>query len=104
VSEVQQYFGGSRPLDHVILNECSGLSEDLLRCYAEENAYPVVTDVETCRQLQVRPHVRPVVSPSALVRHDPELLATAILHVLGSSVAGDEGSQERELAQQAVAA
>ncbi len=82
VHEVQGYLGAGWSLDHVVVNDPDGLPQSLLDIYAEEQAFPVVPDVERIRLLGAIPYVRHVASANNLLRHDPDVLAAAVMQLI----------------------
>ena len=82
VAEVSRYIGGPGPLDSVILN-LGEFAPDSLAKYGQEEAHPVVADVEQCQQMVSRVYQAELASTGNLARHDPEELARLILQVSG---------------------
>ena len=66
---------------HDVLVNVAAIPEPLGRSYAEHGAQPVVVDGEALRQLGCRVWERPLLAPAGRVRHDPGLLAQAVLDV-----------------------
>jgi uncharacterized cofD-like protein len=76
-----QRHGLSGVIDVVLVND-EPVSEDLLDSYAREGARPVVVDAGRMRDMGVRVAHAPVIAQSQVVRHDPERLAHALLHLV----------------------
>jgi uncharacterized cofD-like protein len=76
-----QRHGLSGVIDVVLVND-EPVSESLLRSYAREGARPVVVDAARMRDMGVKVARAPVIAQSQVVRHDPERLAHAILHLV----------------------
>lgn len=73
---------GRRVFDYVLLNKATP-SEDLLQRYHKTGAALVTPDVEAITQMGYRAILGSFVSESAVVRHDPDKLAAAILRLAG---------------------
>ncbi|HEY3283596.1 MAG TPA: gluconeogenesis factor YvcK family protein [Armatimonadota bacterium] len=72
---------GRRIFDHVLVNDRTP-HEDILRRYAETNAFCVRPDLEKIQQMGYRVVASDFMSDSNLIRHDPERLTRAILDLL----------------------
>lgn len=71
-------------LDAVLVNTAQPPSK-LLQRYARENAHPVECDVHAIEARGIAVIARPLASTGHLVRHDPHLLAEAVLEYLRES-------------------
>ena len=71
---------GCRVFDHVLVNKATP-SDDLVVRYAKIGAHLVTPDVENISQLGYKAIVGSFISESAVVRHDPDRLAKAILRL-----------------------
>jgi uncharacterized cofD-like protein len=68
------------PLHDVVLNTAP-LPADRLAPYRDQGAVPVPMDAAAARALGCRPLGRPLLGPGRHVRHDPGLLARAVLEL-----------------------
>lgn len=68
-----------RIIDYVLLNDDLNLPPELLEKYKLEGAYPVEPQAEAIKRLGYTPVEAPVISKGNLLRHDPTLLAQAIM-------------------------
>ncbi len=78
VREIERYLGTGDGLDAVLVSEGS-LPGDLLQKYAQEHSFPVQPEVSACRSMVPQVIVASLAAPGALWRHDPDVLADAIL-------------------------
>lgn len=72
---------GKRLFDHVLVNNRTP-HEDVLRRYAEANAFWVRPDVEKIQQMGYHVVAADLMSDANLIRHDPQRLTRAILDLL----------------------
>lgn len=77
LAALQEHVG--RPGVDVVLVHSGRLADDRLGPYRDQGARPVLADVERCASLGVHVLARDVLTPTGLVRHDPDRLAAAIL-------------------------
>lgn len=68
------------PIHDVLLN-ATPIPEGLVRAYSTAGAAPVCPDLELLRALGHRPVMRELLAPGPKIRHDPDLLATALLEL-----------------------
>jgi uncharacterized cofD-like protein len=76
-----QRHGLSGAIDVVLVND-EPVSGELVESYAREGARPVVVDAARLRDMGVKVAHAPVIAQSQVVRHDPERLARAVLHLV----------------------
>lgn len=75
--KVLQRFGGSKLFTHVLVNE--ELPRRLRERYEAQNQFPVELDWDTLVELGVSPVRGAFIDEAELVRHNPSLLAAAIM-------------------------
>lgn len=90
IREMNEYLGGSR-IDLVILNQ-NNLPEKAIAEYAQKDQRPVEADVEECQKLLpdsiiVTGQFASYIRRKTLLRHDDELLASAIIGNLEKLIA-----------------
>jgi uncharacterized cofD-like protein len=73
---------GEGVLDAALLSYYESLPPDVLARYRAQWSSPVSIDLQDCYQYAPRLMVRPIAAAGTLVRHDPELLAGALLDLL----------------------
>jgi uncharacterized cofD-like protein len=78
VREIERYLGTGDNLDAVLVSE-GNLPGDLLEKYAEEMSFPVEPVVLACSSMVPQVIVAALAAPGVLWRHDPDVLADAIL-------------------------
>ncbi len=81
IRQILRYLGPDSKLDYVVLNYHERLGGDVLRRYAESGSTPVSIDLPTCYALVPNFLLRPLTTVGAYVRHDPHLLADALMEV-----------------------
>jgi uncharacterized cofD-like protein len=81
IRQILRYLGPDGHLDNVLLNYHQRLGGDVLRRYANNLSLPVSLDLPECYELVPNIEVRPLTAIGAFVRHDPHLLADAIIDV-----------------------
>ena len=81
IREVQNYLGSRAALDHVIVNN-QPLPNRVAERYLRERSTQVPYDEEPCLALVDDVLPRPLMAVGNFVRHDPDLLADAILELL----------------------
>lgn len=70
-----------RLFDYVLVNTKTP-SSDLLKKYAQQNAYRVEPDIDKIKELGFRPMAGDFISETDLVRHNPEALAKSVMSLL----------------------
>lgn len=82
---VLSHSSGRKLVDYCLVNSAP-MPEDLLPYYAKENARPIAVDLDEIRALGVLPDAQPVadVRQKRLARHDPDLLARAVMELMFS--------------------
>jgi uncharacterized cofD-like protein len=73
---------GDGVLDAALLSYYESLPKELLQRYQSEHSNPISIDLEKCYAYAPRLMVRPLAAAGRLVRHDPDLLAAALLDML----------------------
>lgn len=68
---------------HALINIQPPRQRALLARYEAEGAHPVTADLDAVRSLGVTPVPERLISEEDVVRHDPQALARALVHVLG---------------------
>jgi len=81
IRQVLRYLRGHSGLDYAIINYHEHIPSDVLQRYAEQKSVPVSIDLAECHQLVPKLIVRPLTKTGAYVRHDPQLLAEAVMDV-----------------------
>lgn len=81
IREVQNYLGSRVALNHVIVNN-QALPEHIATRYLGERSTQVAFDEEACLALVEDILPRPLMAVANFVRHDPDLLADAVLELL----------------------
>ena len=81
IGEVNTYLGAKSAL-HCVLVNTQGLDAHVVQQYAAEGASPVEFDEDACRGLAANVVGAPLSTVGNFVRHDPSLLAEAILKLL----------------------
>jgi uncharacterized cofD-like protein len=82
IRAIEAHAGDRRVFDYVLLNKAVP-SQDLLRRYERTGAEPVTLDLDDITAMGYTPVLGSFVSESAVVRHDPDKLADAILRLVG---------------------
>lgn len=85
IRQILRYLGEDSELDYVIVNYHQRLPASVRRRYAESKSEPVNIDLTDCYQLVPNMVVRPLTAVGAYVRHDPHLLANAVMEVFEQS-------------------
>jgi uncharacterized cofD-like protein len=78
ISEIERYLGTSEGVDAMLVSE-DNLPADLLERYTREQSFPVKPEVAACQRLVPQVVVGALAAPGVLWRHDPDVLAEAIL-------------------------
>lgn len=78
VKEILEYLGSGARLDNLLLNTTS-FPDKLLERYKRADSYPVQLDIDECSQLVSQIVQQPMLAPGALLRHDSDALAEAII-------------------------
>nr|NNM90799.1 YvcK family protein [Bacilli bacterium] len=73
---------GSKFFDMIIVNSAS-IAPSIVSHYGEQGAHPVVADVEKLHELGLTVIARNFLQDASLARHDPELVATQVLALIG---------------------
>ncbi len=79
IRQILAYLGPEAALDYAIVNYHERLPGEVLKRYAEMKQLPVTIDLPECYELVPNLVVRPLTRVGAYVRHDPHLLADAIM-------------------------
>jgi len=77
IAALQQHSGNTRLIDGILVNDRH--PEKLLAKYEEKGQEPVFIDADVVQKLGIRLIARSLIKEENLVRHDPNLLARAIL-------------------------
>lgn len=85
IRQVLRYLGDGGQLDYAIVNYHQRLPAPVRRRYSEQRSEPVNIDLSDCYQLVPNMVVRPLTAVGAYVRHDPHLLAAAVMEVYEQS-------------------
>ncbi|NLP37186.1 MAG: YvcK family protein [Firmicutes bacterium] len=70
---------GEALFDTIIINDNLKIPPILLKKYALEGSFPVMPALERVRKMGVRTVAADLISPTQLVRHDPEKLARVVI-------------------------
>ncbi|MEJ7655318.1 MAG: 2-phospho-L-lactate transferase CofD family protein, partial [Chloroflexia bacterium] len=81
IKQVVNYLGAPGVLDYAVINYHERIPSRVLQRYAESNSSPVSIDLSECYNLVPNLEVRALTSVGAYVRHDPQLLAEAVMDV-----------------------
>lgn len=81
VSQIQSYLKLGADLDYAIVNN-SNFPLKLLKKYAEENAFPVLPDLNKVKKIVKNVITQDLTRPNILIRHDSKKLANAILSLV----------------------
>lgn len=88
VKLLQAYLGTDDPLDYLIVNDAP-MPERVVQRYSAVGQYPVVLDLEACRQVVREVVPWPVLASGVYLRHDPHSLALAIMDVVNRQTTGE---------------
>ena len=80
VSEMCHYLGTPSALDCVVINSAT-VPDALLEKYAEEDAHPVVCDLDRCQELVPNVIQEDLLASGSLLRHDSGKLARLIMQI-----------------------
>lgn len=90
IRQILKYLGAASALDYVIVNYHERLPSTVLKRYTETQSSPVSIDLSECYQLVPNLWVKPLTTIGAYVRHDPNLLADAVMDVYRHHSSGEE--------------
>lgn len=88
IGEINRYLGSDGGLDCAVLNYHEALPLDLYERYKREGSEPVTIDLGKCYEAVPQLAIRALTATGALVRHDPDLLASTLLNLAGMSEDG----------------
>lgn len=81
IRQILRHLGDDSALDYVLLNYHASLPPSVMRRYAETGSKPVSIDLPECYELVPNLEVHPLTAVGTYVRHDPELLADAVMQM-----------------------
>jgi uncharacterized cofD-like protein len=80
VNALEKYLGNGQ-ITHILLHD-NGFSEDTLKKYAAEKAYPVQFNIKELQEKGLDVTVRSLATKIAPIRHDPQKLAHAVMQYI----------------------
>jgi uncharacterized cofD-like protein len=81
IRQIKRYLGAGATLDYALANVHEQIPLDVMERYERDRSQPVTIDPAECHQLVKNLRVRPLTTVGAYVRHDPRLLADAVMEV-----------------------
>lgn len=84
VSVVLDYLGRNDALDVMLVNSAEPSARVRAR-YESEGSHVVELDMENCRRLVPRVIAQPLATTGMYLRHDPDLLADAVMNAIGAA-------------------
>ncbi len=89
------YLDVDRPVDYLLANYAA-FPEQVRQRYASNGQHPVEVDVEECRRHAREVVTRPMIGEGCYARHDPSLLAEAIMSIVESDDGPESGAKESQ--------